>query len=119
MRRQTAGPSNRRLGIRLTCPTCRRETLLVDGRVSSLPTNYALNELLDAIRITNGNVNAEAEEPNEDDAASSLIYPVNENNEIITESALDSSSSPHSVARILNYRARLRGHTVPMLLNAQ
>lgn len=117
MRRQTAGPSNGNLGTMLNCPTCRRQTLLVDGRVSSLPTNFALNDLLDAERITNGNVNGEIEEGNEDDIASSLTYP--DNQIIPPEPELDNSLSPRSVARILGYRARLRGYTIPVLLNAQ
>lgn len=52
MRRQR-GPWNPGRRITLSCPTCRHETPLRNGRVHELPTNYALNELLEIERRNN------------------------------------------------------------------
>lgn len=62
--------------INLPCPTCRRETLLPNGRVNDLSTNYALNEFLDKERRKEGK-NIEHEEQTVDEGANSSLVRSN------------------------------------------
>lgn len=76
MLNSTPGPSNRNRRRQLKCPTCRRPTLLRQGKVSSLPTNYALHDLLNVERrTTNGNsTNLATEERNDEEEDDNATY---------------------------------------------
>lgn len=59
------GITNNNGFVPINCPTCRRETLLYEGQIHLLPTNFALNILLE--KRQNANENQSKKQQTEND----------------------------------------------------